>query len=378
MGAKIEKVFGIIVIVIPTMAIIVGVWLVWGQHQRLTQFQPIDATVLGKEVGQRRTSGGDLREYPVVEYEYDVGGERYSSDEVFLFPVNYKGNWARRVIAPFNVGDRLLAFYDPNDPSDAYLLRDTTFAPYAFVLFPMIFVMIGIAILSYGRTRPALHHLQPQSGGDFVMRTQLPLKKGTMFAGAMAGLWCGVGGAAIGHYYLISDPPYSTFAHVGSSIYFAIGLIPVSMFMRRWRLARILADASLYTGTARFAPGETLAVSAEQPVLTACYVSEIQLALVQQIHSWSSGSSKTTHTTTARDLDRQTFAQNRNVMPSNALSVSANFTIPVDAPPTSPVSSTDNSRYDYYFEVVTHIPGQRDYTGRFAFRLESGTVGAQH
>lgn len=193
----------------------------------------------------------------------------------------------------------------------------------------------------------------------------------------MTSLWYGVGGVAIGHYYVVAAPPYDKLAVIGSSVYLALGLIPLSMFKRRWRLTRMLADAIVYTDTDRFAPGDSIAVRADQNVHAEGRAKEMQLAIVQQIHSRSSSGGSTTHTTTHRDLDRQTFPLDRDVVPGNSLSASTHFTIPANAPATSPASAIENPRYDYYIEVITRVSDWPDYVGRFAFRLHSATVGSQ-
>lgn len=60
---------------------------------------------------------------PVVEYEYEVDGDRYESDDLWPFPVLDPGVGRRAATAArrYDEGDVVTVHYDPANPSDAYL-----------------------------------------------------------------------------------------------------------------------------------------------------------------------------------------------------------------------------------------------------------------
>jgi hypothetical protein len=73
---------------------------------------------------------------PIVEYEYTVAGETYTSDTIWpagIEPVSDRllsgvGNFPQRVVSRYVVGDEVTVHYDPDDPGVAFLRRDRNVA----------------------------------------------------------------------------------------------------------------------------------------------------------------------------------------------------------------------------------------------------------
>lgn len=123
----------------------VGVTMAAKEQRRLSVFQPVTATVLGTRVDTHSDSDGNTYE-PVVVYRYRVGGREYTASRVTSLKESRSGGWARRLTAHYSVGGSYTAFYDPENPVDAFLMRSRSILPWAFIGIPAI----GLLLIAAG------------------------------------------------------------------------------------------------------------------------------------------------------------------------------------------------------------------------------------
>ena len=124
----------------------VGTRMLAKEQRRLTVFQPVEATVLSTRVDEHSDSDGSTYE-PVVVYRYRVGDRSYTASRVTPLKESRSGSWASRVAGRYQVGSTYTAYYDPENPAEAYLLRSRSIVPWAFVAFSVVglaFVAVGI------------------------------------------------------------------------------------------------------------------------------------------------------------------------------------------------------------------------------------------
>lgn len=132
-------------------------WLVWSQAALTRSARPVQATVLkrGIEVVRGEDDFSDTFR-PRVLYRYVVDRVSYESQQVTPFPLASSEEWASAMLARVPTNDVVTAYYDPNDPSTAYLVREVSFLPYLFLLVSMVILWGGLASLAYGRSRDEL------------------------------------------------------------------------------------------------------------------------------------------------------------------------------------------------------------------------------
>lgn len=122
----------------------VGATMLYNEHRRLTTYRPVEATVLGTRVEEHSDSDGSTYE-PVVEYRYYVNDRPYTATRVTPLKMSRSGRWAHRIIANYRTGATYTAYYDPAEPSEAFLMRTRSFLPWAFVAIPTIgLVILGV------------------------------------------------------------------------------------------------------------------------------------------------------------------------------------------------------------------------------------------
>ena len=87
-----------------------------------------------------------MRTYkPVVQYEYEVEGNRYEGPCIALVSIDSTSSAAQAKATQYSVGRKVDVFFDPNHPSDATLDRNTKIGPIAlFLLFDVALVIVGI------------------------------------------------------------------------------------------------------------------------------------------------------------------------------------------------------------------------------------------
>jgi uncharacterized protein DUF3592 len=115
------------------------------EHRRLTTYRPVSATVLSTSVEEHSDSDGSTYE-PVVVYRYYVDDRPYTASRVTPLKSSRSGRWAHRIVAKYRVGDSYTAYYDPAEPSEAFLMRSRSIIPWAFIAIPSIGLLIlGVA-----------------------------------------------------------------------------------------------------------------------------------------------------------------------------------------------------------------------------------------
>jgi hypothetical protein len=123
-----------------------GVWLVWTQHRLLTKYLSATATVESTDVVFTRGERGLVVARPAVRYTYRVDGRAYSSDGVTPFSESRSGDWARVVVTRYRSGQVVTAYYDPANPTHAYLERSWSVLPWLFAAGPFFFLVVfGLA-----------------------------------------------------------------------------------------------------------------------------------------------------------------------------------------------------------------------------------------
>jgi len=125
--------------------LVIGATMLAKEQRRLSVFQPVEATVLSTRVEEHSDSDGSTYE-PVVVYRYRVNDREYTASRVTPLKESRSGRWANRVIARYQVGRNYTAFYDPDDPGEAFLVRSRSVIPWAFIAFSMV----GIAFIAVG------------------------------------------------------------------------------------------------------------------------------------------------------------------------------------------------------------------------------------
>jgi len=129
------------------------------QQQRAALEDAVEVNAAVVETGVETTSGSsspgvDYR--PTVTFDYRYGGENYTSHSVF--PSSSTPNYdtksaAREVLAGYDAGSEATAYVDPDEPADAFLIREASGGPLLAIGIGVALALLGTGAFLTGRRR---------------------------------------------------------------------------------------------------------------------------------------------------------------------------------------------------------------------------------
>jgi hypothetical protein len=126
------------------------------QRRARRSFERVDAVVA--DAALHEPADGGPHAIPHVEYEYDVDGESYTSRRLWptrtLSPDPVDREVALRVVEDHQAGAQVVAYYDPEEPSTAFLLPEFDHTgerrELAVGLAMLVVAAVGVALLVGG------------------------------------------------------------------------------------------------------------------------------------------------------------------------------------------------------------------------------------
>lgn len=116
------------------------------QSEAMSDAVAVDATVTGTEVDSvsQRRGGPDYR--PVVTYEYTYDGASYTSRN--RYPATFEPDYETRSAAEaelqgYERGEPVTAYVNPDAPSEAFLVKETSSGPLKLAGIGGVIVVVG-------------------------------------------------------------------------------------------------------------------------------------------------------------------------------------------------------------------------------------------
>lgn len=106
-------------------------------------------TVATVEMHVSTDSDGDTSRYytPRVVYEYSVSGQQYGSDQVTIGSTwNYPSEARAAAKLKYQTGQRVIVYYNPENPSQAVLESGSTRGAWGTLLIGIVFFIAGVVI----------------------------------------------------------------------------------------------------------------------------------------------------------------------------------------------------------------------------------------
>ena len=368
------KVFIIIFGAFPLIFIGIGAYGVWDQHHKITTYQPVTAKVRSTRVAEHR--GKSTTYSPEVMYRYKVGDVAYTSRNVLPFSESASYAWAQEIISHYNPRQSTEAYYDPAKPGNAFLLKHYSFAPYLFVLFPMIFLVVPVGLyFGQAATRP-LSPPAPQPDGWYELKPASRVAARGQRALVVTGVWQSIVVLTSGHYFSAATPPYETAAIVATGIYGALGCIPLAMAIYYFLVRRHIGDARIFVNTPQFALGEEVTLLIQQPVYTGLQITSLNANLVCNETTKTTSGGKTCIRIDVCYRDVAILLSNHPAQPRETLTGTHTFTLPEEqttsAAASSPPKEKGYPRFAWQIEVHTKIAHGPDYRGKFPLIVIGG------
>ncbi|HEX9106731.1 MAG TPA: DUF3592 domain-containing protein [Longimicrobiales bacterium] len=117
------------------------------EHSALDRYRQVPATVTYTGVERRAQAASHTAPawVPRVGYRFEVKGMIYDGSRVTPLDVGGTERWARKHIDGYSVGERVVAYYDPQDPRRSFLERRGTPALTATFFLPV--PLLALALL---------------------------------------------------------------------------------------------------------------------------------------------------------------------------------------------------------------------------------------
>lgn len=150
-----NSVIGIVVIIVAGVAAAgFGGYMWMEQGERIDSYESTDATVLSSDVDvdvrNDPDSSGQERSYSAdITYEYTVDGQTYESSNVMPGPGRSATgqNRAQNLVEQYPEGETVTAYYDPDDPSKSFLVKNQQLLFLGMAGFGVVFSLFGVAAL---------------------------------------------------------------------------------------------------------------------------------------------------------------------------------------------------------------------------------------
>jgi hypothetical protein len=230
----------------------------------------------------------------------------------------------------------------------------------------MIFIVVPISLyFAQAATRPP----SPQPDGWFELKPASRVAARGQRALVITGVWQGVGALTSGHYFSVATPPYETVAIVVTSIYGALGCIPLAMAIYYFLVHRHIGDARIFVNTPRFVLGEEIALLIQQPVYSGLQITALNANLVCNETTKTTVGGKTSIRFDVCYRDDAVLLSNHPAQPREMLTGTHTFTLPEEqttsAAASSPPKEKSYPRFAWQIEVHTKIAHSPDYRGKF-------------
>ena len=241
---------------------------IWEEHQRIVSFSSAPAVVLSVDINERivrDSEDGDRITYiPVVAYRYIVDGHSYTSQQVTSREIPLSYRTAHHLVARFTPGRPTVAYYNPQDTADAFLLPFYSSSSYTQALFGFVGA-VGLILGARGMSRRG-RSLQPAVtfDGRFALNPRFSLTSRCACAIVLTLAWHTLGLLLAIHYF--SQTLRTTRFHpvIIFSVYELIGLLPLVVACRSGLLLRCAAGPKLYVDTLFLRLGQSVVVTVEE------------------------------------------------------------------------------------------------------------------
>ena len=133
---------------------LVGGGFVWGLgvnpwlEARASQgWKEVPCTIISSGVSSHRTSKGGTSYSLNIQYDYSVEGQTYTGDRYDFSKTSSGGrSWRERATRTYPAGKQTVCYVDPNDPSEAVLVREGGLS--WFLIIPGVFFLVGLLLFA--------------------------------------------------------------------------------------------------------------------------------------------------------------------------------------------------------------------------------------
>lgn len=127
----------------------VGLFQVY-RWARLFSYEETEGIVIGKNLKKAFVSQSGVGEFvPEIYYSFSVNGMEYKGNKFILQYISKKNEakhglkrWAQSILDEYEVGDKVLLYYNPSNPKECVLSRKLGWLVLLPVIFPALLLIL--------------------------------------------------------------------------------------------------------------------------------------------------------------------------------------------------------------------------------------------
>ncbi len=356
-------------LLIPFVFMGIGIYMTINQHTKIHTYEPVEAEVISKDIEERTSTRKRRTRYkylPIVEYTYTLGGETYTAAQVT--PLNStvgSRNEAYRIINQFTEGESVTAYYNPQDPHQAFLLKRYSMGPYLFILFPLLILLVFFWFSIFQFNQKERGKSEPAEDGWFALNPGVGIEKIRNIFQGQSFIWWGIMIVTLGHYFYVQSLEVEMKDWIISGVFVVIGVIILGFWIYYSNLCRNLKDAHLLVDRDPLCLGDTFRARIKQQFLSNLQIDKmsLQIRCTEIIKRRKNSSKKVIF-----EYDYP-MLENEMARPGETLFAEQEVSLPEDQPPSMFPLQKWGKRYVWEMVVHTTIPGAPDYRGRFPIQV---------
>ncbi|HYE21037.1 MAG TPA: DUF3592 domain-containing protein [Tepidisphaeraceae bacterium] len=390
-------------VVLPLGALGYNAYRIVLQDHAIRTYKPTVALVTESRVQTRIVRGrkSSTTKYdPVIKYKYEVDGKGYAASHVTpLGDVDSRGP-AEKLVADHPRGAPRKAWYDPTDPSNAFLVPHYSGYPYAWYFAGAAGTLVPLWLFSLlvFHSMPARRRRARAAGTVARLSTSTdPIPGEPRTLDAMLGDQVRSRGFQgfvflaltwLGGWHLLTrigadENPWLTWITLG--VFTFVGLLYFRFARRSARILRVISDARVYIDPPAAKPGWVVTIRVEHDQFTPAEITLVRVGLVctrttgsgknattsKQWEQWHEEPAPVARTTAAGALQQRLAAMGGPSPRASVgtITVTARFQIPADAPPSSPDQWAGSPRYNWGVHVETTSPAFPKYKAQLAVQV---------
>jgi|GEM_PF-1814263 len=373
------KAVGIIFILFASIFIGVGGTMAWRQDYKIKHWKPVKAVIVSCHVERHESTDSkghrSVNYSPEISFRYKAGTGSQDANGALPLSQSSSSAWASGICNRFKAGQEVTAWVNPENPAEGFVVRQYSFLPYIFILFPMVFVAAGILVCA-GSGASVTKPPTPVMRGEWF-----DLKPARSIAGKKAGswfaaiLWGGVGAVACGHYFAVANRPYETVAIVMSVIYLLLTTIPVGMAIYNTLLSKVVGEAHVFVNRGTLQTGTPVKVGVRQPVFTPVQVQEAAIGLKCEMTTRTRSGNKTHYSTNTCYEEMKPVLRNQMARAGSALEYSVELLVPPGGMPSTRANDGSYPKYRWQIALRTQLADSPDYRADFPVMVEGTGAG---
>jgi hypothetical protein len=349
------------------MFIVMAAETVLKQQQLIDAARPVPGTVVSSRVLEETTTDPKNRRTttfrPDVLYRYGGGNSIHKSNQVFPMFSNTSRERAAQIVADHPPGKAVTVWLDPARGGKSFLLREWDFAPYLTILMAMVFLSVGLgfwAAAPWRRQKVWPPKALPAGGFEVPVGVSVATRRRPWRVVPL--VWFVLGGVVAWHYLTYAQGDYELAALVALPLYFAIGLIPLGIYVRHVRRARAFKDARVIANAEAFRLGKTFDVRVEQAFGKAARVESARLGLVcDKLDRAPAGRGKLAVRRSTLFETWTDLAAGADVARDKPLQARGKLTPPADQPATTAEEQSGWPRHAWRIVVVVKLANRPEY-----------------